>query len=78
MQFMTNTSECLSRKRAPGGTISAEILQYAVVFRVDGIRLAREQQVNVRVVATGKAVEESADPAREVHNPMFRKVSGKA
>jgi hypothetical protein len=30
---------------------------------IAGIRLARERQVNVRVVPTGKAIEESVDGA---------------
>jgi len=39
-----------------------------------GIRLARERQVNVRVVPTGKAIEESVDLAHEILNRVFRKV----
>ena len=41
---------------------------------IGGIRLARERQVNVRVVPTGKAIEESADIAYEIYNRVFRKV----
>ena len=39
-----------------------------------GIRLARERQVNVRVVPTGKAIEESVDLAYESFNRVFRRV----
>ena len=41
---------------------------------IAGIRLARERQVNVRVVPTGKAIEESVDLAYEVFNRVFRRV----
>ena len=41
---------------------------------IAGIRLARERQVNVRVVPTGKAIEESVDLAHEIYNRVFRKV----
>lgn len=41
---------------------------------IAGIRLARERQVNVRVVPTGKAIEESVDLAHEIYNRIFRKV----
>ncbi len=41
---------------------------------IAGIRLARERQVNVRVVPTGKAIEESVDLAYEIFNLVFRKV----
>ena len=40
----------------------------------DGIRLAWERQVNVRVVPTGKAIEESVDLAHEIYNQVFRRV----
>ena len=39
-----------------------------------GIRLARERQVNVRVVPTGKTVEESVDLAYEIFNRVIREV----
>jgi len=42
-----------------------------------GIRLARERQVNVRVVPTRQAIEESIDWAHEVYNRVFRKVPEK-
>jgi hypothetical protein len=41
---------------------------------IAGIRLARERQVNVRVMATGKAIEESVDLAYEIFNRVFRQV----
>jgi hypothetical protein len=41
---------------------------------IAGIRLARERQVNVRVVPTRQAIEESVDLAHEVYNQVFRKV----
>jgi len=39
---------------------------------IAGIRLARERQVNVRVVPTGKAIEESVDLTHEIYNRAFR------
>jgi len=41
---------------------------------IAGIRLARERQVNIRVVQTGQAIEESVDLAHEIFNSVFRKV----
>jgi hypothetical protein len=41
---------------------------------IAGLRLARERQVNVRVVPTRTAIEESVDLAHEVFNQVFRKV----
>jgi hypothetical protein len=41
---------------------------------IAGIRLARERQVKVRVVPTGKAIEESVDLAHEIYNRVFRKL----
>ena len=35
---------------------------------IGGIRLARERQVNVRVVPTGKAIKESVDLAYKIFN----------
>jgi hypothetical protein len=43
-------------------------------YQSAGIRLARERQVNVRVVPTGKAIEESVDLAYEIFNRVFRRV----
>jgi hypothetical protein len=44
---------------------------------IAGIRLARERQLNVRVVPTGKAIEESVDLAYEIFNRVFRRVPAK-
>ena len=41
---------------------------------IAGIRLARQRQVNVRVVPTGTAIEESVDLAHEICSRVFRKV----
>jgi hypothetical protein len=41
---------------------------------IAGIRLAREKQVNVRVIPISKAVNESVDLAYEIFNRVFRKV----
>ena len=44
---------------------------------IAGIRLAREKQVNVRVVPTSHAIEESVDLAQEIFNRVFRRVPEK-
>jgi len=41
---------------------------------IAGIRLARERQVNVRVIPTGHAIDESVDLAYEIYNRVFRRV----
>ena len=41
---------------------------------IAGIRLAREKQVNVRVVPTHHAIEESVELAHEIFNRVFRRV----
>jgi hypothetical protein len=41
---------------------------------IAGIRLARQTQVNVRVVPTGTAIGESVELAFEIYNRVFRKV----
>jgi hypothetical protein len=41
---------------------------------IAGIRLARERQVNVRVIPTSHAIDESVDLAHEIYNRVFRKV----
>jgi hypothetical protein len=41
---------------------------------IAGIRLARERQVNVRVVPTSNAIDESVELAHEIYNRVFRKV----
>lgn len=44
---------------------------------IAGIRLTRERQVNIQVVPTSKAIEESIDLAHEIYNRVFRKVPQK-
>ena len=41
---------------------------------ITGLRLAREKQVNVRVIPTSHAIDESCDLAHEIFNRVFRKV----
>jgi hypothetical protein len=41
---------------------------------IAGIRLARERQVNVRVVPTRQAIDESVEVAHEIFNKVFRRV----
>lgn len=41
---------------------------------IAGLRLARERQVNIRVVPTIHAIDESVDLAYEIFNKVFRKV----
>ena len=41
---------------------------------IAGMRLAREKQVNVRVIPTGAAINESVDLAYELYNCVFRRV----
>jgi hypothetical protein len=40
---------------------------------IAGLRLAREKQVNVRVVPTSHAIDESVDLAHEIFNRVFRR-----
>jgi hypothetical protein len=49
-------------------------LVYLGACIIAGLRLAREKQVNVRVLPTGKAIEESVDLAFEIFNRVFRRV----
>jgi hypothetical protein len=49
-------------------------LVYLGACIIAGLRLAREKQVNVRVVPTGVAIEESVDLAHEIFNRVFRRV----
>jgi hypothetical protein len=49
-------------------------LSAAVASRIAGIRLVRGRQVNVRVVPTGKAIEESVYLTYEIFNQVFRRV----
>jgi len=44
---------------------------------IAGIRLARERQVNVQVIPTRHAIEESIDLAQEIYSRIFRKVPEK-
>jgi len=41
---------------------------------IAGIRLARGRQVNVRVIPTSHAVDESVELAHEIFNRVFRRV----
>ena len=52
-------------------------LVYLGACLIAGIRLARERQVNVRVVPTSNAVNESIDLAHEIFNRVFWKVVGR-
>ena len=49
-------------------------LIYMGACMIAGIRLAREKQVNVRVIPTVQAIKESVDLAHEIFNQVFRKV----
>jgi hypothetical protein len=49
-------------------------LVYLDACLIAGIRLARERQVNVRVIPTRTAIEESVDLAHEIFYQVFRKV----
>jgi hypothetical protein len=49
-------------------------LVYLGACIIAGLRLAREKQVNVRVVPTRTAISESVDLAHDVFNQVFRKV----
>jgi hypothetical protein len=39
--------------------------------------MARERQVNVQVIPTSRAIEESVDLAHDIFNSVFRKVPEK-
>jgi hypothetical protein len=52
-------------------------LVYLGACLIAGIRLARERQVNLRVVPTSNAIDESVDMAHEIFNRVFRKVPGR-
>lgn len=51
-------------------------LIYMGACMIAGMRLARERQVNVRVIPTINAIEESVDLAHEIFNRVFRRVPG--
>lgn len=44
---------------------------------IAGIRLARERQINIRVIPTSHAIDESVDLAHEIFNRIFRKTPEK-
>ena len=52
-------------------------LVYLGACLIAGIRLAREKQVNIRVIPTSNAINESVDLAHEIFNRVFRKVPEK-
>lgn len=52
-------------------------LVYLGACVIAGLRLAREKQVNIRVVPTRVAIEESVDLAHEIFNQVFRKAPDK-
>jgi hypothetical protein len=52
-------------------------LIYMGACMIAGIRLAREKQVNVRVIPTSNAIDESVELAHEIFNRVFRKVPDK-
>jgi len=52
-------------------------LVYLGACLIAGIRLAREKQVNVRVIPINTAIDESVDLAHEIFNHIFRKVPAK-
>jgi hypothetical protein len=49
-------------------------LIYMGACMIAGIRLAREKQVNTRVIPTSHAIDESVELAHEIFNRVFRKV----
>jgi hypothetical protein len=49
-------------------------LVYLGACIIAGLRLAREKQVNVRVIPTSNAIDESVDLSHEIFNRVFRKV----
>jgi hypothetical protein len=49
-------------------------LVYLGACIIAGLRLARERQVNTKVVPTRHAIEESVDLAHEIFNRVFRRV----
>ena len=44
---------------------------------IAGIRLARQSQINIRVLPTQDAISEAVDLAHEIYNRVFRKTPGK-
>ena len=47
---------------------------YLGACMIAGVRLARERQVNIRVIPTSTAINESVDLAHEIFNRVFRRV----
>ncbi len=47
---------------------------YLGACMIAGVRLARERQVNTRVIPTLTAINESVDLAHEIFNRVFRRV----
>lgn len=47
---------------------------YLGACMIAGIRLARESHINLRVLPTSNAVDESVELAHEIFNRVFRKV----
>ena len=45
---------------------------------IAGIRLAREKQVNVRVIPTSQAIDESIEMAYEMYTRVFSRAARKA
>jgi hypothetical protein len=52
-------------------------LIYLGACLIAGIRLARERQINIRVIPTSHAIDESVDLAHEIFNRVFRKTPEK-
>ena len=48
-------------------------LIYMGACMIAGIRLAREKQVNIRVIPTSHAIDESVELAHEIFNRVFLK-----
>lgn len=49
-------------------------LVYLGACLIAGVRLARESQVNIRVIPTSQAIDESVDLARSIFDRVFRRV----
>jgi hypothetical protein len=52
-------------------------LIYLGACLIADIRLARERQINIRVIPTSHAIDESVDLAHEIFNRVFRKTPEK-
>jgi hypothetical protein len=60
-----------------GRSDKAKAAVEAAAMTSAGIRLARERQLNVRVLPTSAAIDESVELAHEIFNRVFRKVPEK-